>query len=102
MAVVIRSDRFYFCLVFGVELEFLLQKEAGGQGQGQGQGVQPGAIPSIIQVCLAEVEARGLSEQGICMCRSGSWIEMAKCPVYRSDCRRCFGNQCSQGCIQSR
>jgi hypothetical protein len=49
-----------------VELEFLLQKEAGAQG------VQPCVIPSIIQVCLAEVEARGLSEQGICMRRSVS------------------------------
>jgi hypothetical protein len=44
--------------VFGVELQFLLQREAAGQA---------GAIPTIIELCLAEVEARGLSEQGICM-----------------------------------
>lgn len=45
--------------VFGVELEFLLQREVGGQA------IRPSAIPSIIELCLAEVEARGLSEQGI-------------------------------------
>jgi hypothetical protein len=50
--------------VFGVDLDFLLQREAGGQA------IQPCAIPSIIKLCLAEVETRGLSEQGICMCRT--------------------------------
>ena len=46
--------------VFGVELEFLLLREAGGQA------VQPGTLPSIVERCLMEVEARGLKEVGIC------------------------------------
>jgi hypothetical protein len=48
-------------LVFGVDLEFLLQREA--------NGAQPeiGAIPSVIQACLSEVESRGLDEVGICV-----------------------------------
>ncbi|KIJ66150.1 hypothetical protein HYDPIDRAFT_187160 [Hydnomerulius pinastri MD-312] len=45
--------------VFGVELEFLLAREAGGAD------VQPGAIPSVLARCLLEVETRGLSEVGI-------------------------------------
>jgi hypothetical protein len=50
-------------LVFGVDLEFLLEREAGG--------AQPevGAIPSVMQICLSEVESRGLDEVGICMFR---------------------------------
>ena len=47
-------------LVFGVELEFLLEREA------DGAEVLPGTIPSAIASCLLEVEARGLSEVGIC------------------------------------
>ncbi|KAG2142278.1 uncharacterized protein EDB93DRAFT_1088823 [Suillus bovinus] len=45
--------------VFGVELEFLLEREA--------NGAQPeiGSIPSVILSCLSEVEFRGLSEVGI-------------------------------------
>ncbi|KAG2347597.1 hypothetical protein BDR05DRAFT_927537 [Suillus weaverae] len=45
--------------VFGVELEFLLEREA--------NGAQPeiGSIPSVILACLSEVEFRGLSEVGI-------------------------------------
>lgn len=45
--------------VFGVELEFLLEREA--------NGAQPeiGSIPSVILTCLSEVEYRGLSEVGI-------------------------------------
>ncbi|KAG1740823.1 uncharacterized protein EDB91DRAFT_1053018 [Suillus paluster] len=45
--------------VFGVELDFLLEREAGG--------VQPeiGSIPSVMQTCLSEVEFRGLDEVGI-------------------------------------
>jgi hypothetical protein len=46
--------------VFGVELEFLLQREAGGNP------VPPGTIPSFLEKCLLEVEARGLTEVGIC------------------------------------
>ncbi|KAG6901253.1 hypothetical protein C0995_014541 [Termitomyces sp. Mi166 len=45
--------------VFGVELEFLLQREAGNEP------VQPGVIPFVIEQCLSEVEVRGLSEVGI-------------------------------------
>ncbi|KAM6502914.1 rho GTPase activating protein 22 [Amanita muscaria] len=44
--------------VFGVELDHLLQREAGG-------AVPPGTVPSIIHECLSEVESRGLSEVGI-------------------------------------
>ncbi|OAX35708.1 hypothetical protein K503DRAFT_868067 [Rhizopogon vinicolor AM-OR11-026] len=45
--------------VFGVDLEFLLEREAGG--------AQPelGAIPSVMHICLSEVESRGLDEVGI-------------------------------------
>lgn len=45
--------------VFGVELEFLLEREA--------NGAQPeiGSIPSVILNCLSEIEFRGLSEVGI-------------------------------------
>ncbi|KAF9222356.1 hypothetical protein BS17DRAFT_838369 [Gyrodon lividus] len=45
--------------VFGVELGFLLEREAAG-GE-----LQPGAIPSVVTACLLEVETRGLSEVGI-------------------------------------
>ncbi|KAG5644301.1 hypothetical protein DXG03_008719 [Asterophora parasitica] len=45
--------------VFGVELEFLLQREAGNQP------VEFGAIPFVIEQCLSEVEIRGLTEVGI-------------------------------------
>ncbi|KAJ3722154.1 rho GTPase activating protein 22 [Lentinula guzmanii] len=45
--------------VFGVELNFLLERENGGRP------VPPGTIPSIIEHCLAQVESRGLSEVGI-------------------------------------
>lgn len=46
--------------VFGVELEFLLQREATA-GE-----VQPSAIPSVIERLIGEVESRGLMEVGIC------------------------------------
>lgn len=46
--------------VFGVELEFLLQREATG-GE-----VQPGAVPSVVERLIGEVESRGLMEVGIC------------------------------------
>ena len=46
--------------VFGVELHFLLQREAGNEP------VKPGTIPLVIEKCLSEVEARGLTEVGIC------------------------------------
>lgn len=47
-------------LVFGVELQFLLEREA------DGAEILPGTLPSVMATCLAEVEARGLSEVGIC------------------------------------
>ena len=46
--------------VFGVDLEFLLQREAGGSV------IPPGTIPSFVEKSLLEVEARGLTEVGIC------------------------------------
>ena len=49
-----------FFSVFGVELQFLLRREA------MGQEVLPGTLPRVISECLTEVERRGLSEVGIC------------------------------------
>lgn len=46
--------------VFGVDLEFLLERENGTDG------VELGTIPSVMERCLLEVETRGLSEVGIC------------------------------------
>ncbi|KAJ7085330.1 rho GTPase activating protein 22 [Mycena crocata] len=45
--------------VFGVDLNFLLRRELGTDD------VPPGTIPSIIERCLSEIEARGLTEVGI-------------------------------------
>ncbi|KAJ4468415.1 hypothetical protein C8J55DRAFT_437773 [Lentinula edodes] len=45
--------------VFGVELNFLLEREYGGSP------VPPGTIPFVIEQCLAQVEARGMTEVGI-------------------------------------
>ncbi|KAM5537859.1 hypothetical protein V8D89_008335 [Ganoderma adspersum] len=45
--------------VFGVELEFLLQREATG-GE-----VEPSAVPSVVERLISEVESRGLMEVGI-------------------------------------
>ncbi|KAF8951373.1 hypothetical protein BDZ97DRAFT_1932432 [Flammula alnicola] len=45
--------------VFGVELEFLLRREA------ESEHIPPGTVPIIIEQCLAEIEARGLNEVGI-------------------------------------
>ena len=49
----------YSGAVFGVELELLLQREAG-------EVVPLGAVPRVIDKCLFEIESRGLSEVGIC------------------------------------
>jgi hypothetical protein len=46
--------------VFGVELNFLLKREAANGD------VLPGAIPFMIERCLHEIESRGLTEVGIC------------------------------------
>jgi hypothetical protein len=48
-------------VVFGVELNFLLKREAANGD------VLPGAIPFIVERCLHEIESRGLSEVGICV-----------------------------------
>ncbi|KJA20499.1 hypothetical protein HYPSUDRAFT_68529 [Hypholoma sublateritium FD-334 SS-4] len=45
--------------VFGVELDFLLKREAGGDH------VAPGTVPIVIEQCLSEIERRGLNEVGI-------------------------------------
>ncbi|KAK7013752.1 Rho GTPase activating protein 22 [Favolaschia claudopus] len=45
--------------VFGVDLNFLLRREAGSDE------VPAGAIPSVVERCLSEIEARGLTEVGI-------------------------------------
>lgn len=45
--------------VFGVDLDFLLEREA-GSGE-----VAPGALPSVLERLIVEVESRGLSELGI-------------------------------------
>ncbi|KAF7320799.1 Rho GTPase activating protein 22 [Mycena chlorophos] len=45
--------------VFGVALPFILRREVGNVE------VPPGTIPSIINRCLSEIEARGLTEVGI-------------------------------------
>ncbi|KAL0955530.1 hypothetical protein HGRIS_001768 [Hohenbuehelia grisea] len=44
--------------VFAVDLQFLIRREAGGEAL-------PGAIPSVIEHCLGEIESRGLREVGI-------------------------------------
>lgn len=46
--------------VFGIDLDELLRREAGGED------VAPGSVPSIIDQCISEIEARGLTEVGIC------------------------------------
>ncbi|KAH7098312.1 hypothetical protein BKA62DRAFT_642445 [Auriculariales sp. MPI-PUGE-AT-0066] len=45
--------------VFGVELQFLLERETGSTD------VPPGTIPQIITLLLEAIEARGLEEEGI-------------------------------------
>ena len=55
-----RKELTKFLLVFGVELEFLLRREA------ERDDISPGTVPIIIEQCLSEVESRGLSEVGIC------------------------------------
>lgn len=62
-----------FLLVFGVELEFLLRREA------ESDDIPPGTVPIIIEQCLSEVESRGLSEVGICTL---SLTLFCLCPVH--------------------
>jgi GTPase-activating protein BEM2 len=47
--------------VFGVNIATLLEREVGDL-------VPPGTVPSFIETCLTEIEARGLTEVGICEC----------------------------------
>ena len=46
--------------VFGVDLTFLLRREA------DGSEVPLDAVPKVLELCLKEIEERGLTEQGIC------------------------------------
>ena len=72
-------------LVFGVELEFLLEREA------DGAEVVPGTVPSVIASCLTEVETRGLSEVGICESVFPSWGQLSLTSMRpRSYCRSSF------------
>lgn len=48
------------CLVFGVDLDVLLRREANGDD------VPADIVPAVLELCLTEIENRGLSEQGIC------------------------------------
>ena len=48
-------------LVFGVDLESLLERDA-PNGQ-----TLPGALPTVFARLVQEVESRGLTEIGICM-----------------------------------
>ena len=46
--------------VFGVNLEALVQREVGSED------IPPGTIPKVMELCIDEVERRGLTEVGIC------------------------------------
>lgn len=56
-------------VVFGVELQYLLRREAGEEE------VFPGTVPSVVERCLSEVESRGLTEVGIC-----AFLALYNCP----------------------
>ncbi|KAJ6448674.1 Rho GTPase activation protein [Mycena vitilis] len=53
MAASIRS-----LVMFGVDLNFLLRREQ------ETDDMPPGTIPSVVERCLSEIEARGLTETG--------------------------------------
>ncbi|KIJ51425.1 hypothetical protein M422DRAFT_158043 [Sphaerobolus stellatus SS14] len=57
--VVSQTTRRHPTAVFGVELDFLLEREAGGNE------VPIGAVPRILDMCLNEIEAHGLQEVGL-------------------------------------
>ncbi|KAF8994802.1 hypothetical protein BDQ17DRAFT_1366382 [Cyathus striatus] len=57
--------------VFGVELDFLLRREAGSDI------IPPGTIPSVIEQCLREIEERGLTEVGIVYRIAGAASEIS-------------------------
>jgi hypothetical protein len=52
--------------VFAVPLEFLLEREYGS--------IQTGTVPSFLDLCLEEVEARGFTEDGICQYDLSWWM----------------------------
>jgi GTPase-activating protein BEM2 len=62
--------------VFGVDLEHILQRENPNWES------EPGAVPRIVEQCLAEIESRGLTEVGICKCCSGLYDHSAN---FRTD-----------------
>ncbi|KAI5119639.1 hypothetical protein M0805_009001 [Coniferiporia weirii] len=45
--------------MFGVDLSFLLRREA------DGEELSPDTVPKVLELCLREIEERGLAEQGI-------------------------------------
>jgi len=82
---------------FGVDLEFLLQREAGGSA------IPLGTIPSIIEKCLLEVEARGLTEVGICKQRCSRLLFLDMLIAFgRSHRRRQLRGKRTQGCDEPR
>ena len=77
--------------VFGVDLDFLLQRDA-PNGE-----VAPGTLPIVFSRLIAEVEARGLTEIGIC-----EWECLIGCAALmiglsRSSCWCSLGGQRAQG-----
>jgi len=67
--------------VFGVDLEYLVLREANGGD------VSPDAVPKVLEILLTEIEARGLTEQGICKNRiilcSGCWVQTLMCNMVK-------------------
>ena len=49
--------------MFGVDLEALLRRES------ETGELIPNVVPRVLEVCLSEIEGRGLSESGICKSR---------------------------------
>ena len=78
--------------VFGVDLDFLLRREA-VDGE-----VPPGTIPSVLERLINEVEQRGLTEVGICaslLFFRDLW-RLADAAL-RPHCRRTFRSQRPEG-----
>ena len=46
--------------MFGVDLEFLVKRELGSDD------IPLGVVPHVIEMCLNEIEMRGITEVGIC------------------------------------
>lgn len=90
----IRSADPGFAIVFGIDLTVLLRREH------QGEEPPPGSIPMFLQVCLAEVEARGYSETGICKLFSSCMTHYQS--SLRPHCRSQVRDQQSRQYPQSR